>query len=143
MFWIIEAHSSATILATLHSLDVANIETVKDCEFVVFKSAIEAGGTVRGLNVKGQGDMPRKKIDAVVNRAKEFGAKGLAWITYMEDGMVVTHRIIELVTAEDGSKRDYVINIFKKEDKINGYKVDSVKPVYIDGEFIVCEVTCL
>ena len=53
-------------------------EVVKDCEFVVFKGAIENGGTVRGINAKGQGAMPRKKIDKLVDFAKDFGAKGLA-----------------------------------------------------------------
>ena len=38
-------------------------DVVKDCEFVVFKNAIEAGGNVRGINAEGQGAMPRKKID--------------------------------------------------------------------------------
>lgn len=61
-------------------------ETVKDCEFVVFKGAIEQGGSVRGLNVEGQGGMPRKKIDALVSFAKDYGAKGLAYLAVNEDG---------------------------------------------------------
>lgn len=63
-------------------------ETVKDCEFVVFKGAVENGGTVRGINAKGQGAMPRKKIDKLVDFAKDFGAKGLAYIAIQEDGTV-------------------------------------------------------
>ena len=63
-------------------------ETVKDSEFVVFKNAIENGGTVRGINAKGQGAMPRKKIDKLVSFAKDFGAKGLAYIAIQEDGTV-------------------------------------------------------
>ena len=63
-------------------------ETVKDSEFVVFKGAIENGGTVRGINAKGQGAMPRKKIDKLVAFAKDFGAKGLAYIAIQEDGTV-------------------------------------------------------
>ena len=55
-------------------------EVVKDCEFVVFKSALENGGSVRGLNAQGKGNMPRKKIDALVEYAKDFGAKGLAYL---------------------------------------------------------------
>ena len=55
-------------------------EVVRGCEFGVFQNAIEAGGTVRGLNVSGQGDLGRKKIDALVKFAKDFGAKGLAYI---------------------------------------------------------------
>ena len=63
-------------------------ETVKDCEFVVFKGAVENGGSVRGINAKGQGAMPRKKIDKLVDFAKDFGAKGLAYIAIQEDGTV-------------------------------------------------------
>ncbi len=66
--------------------DVSDI--VKDCEFVVFKGALEDGGSVRGLNAKGQGGMPRKKIDALVKFAKDYGAKGLAYIAIQEDGTV-------------------------------------------------------
>lgn len=63
-------------------------ETVKDSEFAVFKGAIESGGTVRGINAKGQGGLPRKKIDKLVSFAKDFGAKGLAYIAIQEDGTV-------------------------------------------------------
>lgn len=63
-------------------------EIVKDCEFVVFKGAIENGGSVRGINAKGQGAMPRKKIDKFVDFAKTYGAKGLAYIAIQEDGTV-------------------------------------------------------
>ena len=61
-------------------------DVVKDCEFVVFKNAIEAGGSVRGINAEGQGAMPRKKIDALVDFAKGYGAKGLSYIAIHEDG---------------------------------------------------------
>ena len=61
-------------------------EVVKDCEFAVFKGAIENGGSVRGINAKGQGSMPRKKIDKLVSFAKDYGAKGLAYIAVQEDG---------------------------------------------------------
>ena len=61
-------------------------EVVKDCDFVVFKGAVGNGGTVRGINAKGQGGMPRKKIDKLVDFAKDFGAKGLAYIALQEDG---------------------------------------------------------
>ncbi len=61
-------------------------DVVKDCEFVVFKGAIENGGSVRGINAEGQGAMPRKKIDALVDFAKGYGAKGLAYVAINEDG---------------------------------------------------------
>ena len=63
-------------------------EVVKDCEFVVFKGALENGGSVRGINAKGQGEMPRKKIDKLVDFAKDFGAKGLAYVAIQNDGSV-------------------------------------------------------
>lgn len=61
-------------------------EVVKDSGFAVFKGAIENGGSVRGINAKGQGAMPRKKIDKLVSFAKDYGAKGLAYIAIGEDG---------------------------------------------------------
>ena len=61
-------------------------EVVKGCEFAVFQGAIENGGSVRGINAKGQGNMPRKKIDKLVSFAKDYGAKGLAYIAVQEDG---------------------------------------------------------
>ena len=70
-------------------MELKNVtDVVKDCEFVVFKGAIENGGSVRGINVKGQGTMPRKKIDALVDFAKGYGAKGLAYIAIQEDGSI-------------------------------------------------------
>ena len=65
-------------------IDVTDV--VKGCGFGVFTGAIENGGTVRGLNVKGQGSMPRKKIDKLVDSAKGNGAKGLAYLCINEDG---------------------------------------------------------
>lgn len=61
-------------------------EVVKDCEFAVFKGALDGGGSVRGINAEGQAAMPRKKIDALVEFAKGFGAKGLAYLAVNEDG---------------------------------------------------------
>ncbi len=63
-------------------------EVVKDCGFGVFTAALENGGTVRGINAKGQGGMPRKKIDKLVAFAKDYGAKGLAYVAIQEDGTV-------------------------------------------------------
>ena len=64
--------------------DVSDV--VKDCEFGVFTGALANGGTVRGINAEGQGSMPRKKIDALIEYAKTYGAKGLAYIVINEDG---------------------------------------------------------
>ncbi len=61
-------------------------EVVKDCGFSVFTGALEHGGSVRGINAEGQGQMPRKKIDALVEFAKGYGAKGLAYVAIQADG---------------------------------------------------------
>jgi aspartyl-tRNA synthetase len=61
-------------------------DVVKNCGFGVFTTAIENGGSVRGINAGGQGSMPRKKIDKLVDFAKDFGAKGLAYLCINEDG---------------------------------------------------------
>ena len=74
---------------TRFGMELVNVtDVVKDSEFVVFKGAIENGGTVRGINAKGQGGMARKKIDKLVDFAKGYGAKGLAYIAIHEDGTV-------------------------------------------------------
>lgn len=61
-------------------------KTVEQCGFGVFTSALAAGGSVRGINVKGQGAMPRKRIDKLVEFAKGFKAKGLAYLCVGADG---------------------------------------------------------
>ena len=61
-------------------------ETVAGCGFGVFTGALENGGSVRGINAKGQGAMPRKKIDKLVSFAKDYGAKGLTYLAVNEDG---------------------------------------------------------
>ncbi len=68
-------------------MELRNIsDLVKDCGFGVFTSALEQGGSVRGINASGQGSMPRKKIDALVEFAKGYGVKGLAYLSIHEDG---------------------------------------------------------
>jgi len=66
--------------------DISDI--VKGYGFGVFAGAIDNGGTVRGINANGQGAMPRKKIDALVDFAKGYGAKGLAYIALGENGEI-------------------------------------------------------
>ena len=61
-------------------------QAVKGCGFGVFTSALENGGSVRGINAKGQAEMPRKKIDALVDFAKGYGARGLAYLAVLPDG---------------------------------------------------------
>ena len=95
--------------------DVSDV--VKDCEFVVFKGALEAGGSVRGINAEGQGGMPRKKIDKLVDFAKTYGAKGLAYIAIAEDGtrkssfakFMTEEEMNALVAAMDGKPGDLLL----------------------------------
>ena len=92
-------------------------EVVKTCEFVVFKGALENGGSVRGINAKGQGEMPRKKIDKLVDFAKDYGAKGLAYIAIQNDGTVKSsfakfmteEEMAALVKAMDGENGDLLL----------------------------------
>ena len=72
---------------TRFGMELVNVsDVVSGCGFGVFTSALENGGSVRGINVKGQAAMPRKKIDALVDSAKGNGAKGLAYLSIQEDG---------------------------------------------------------
>lgn len=63
-------------------------QEVKETAFIVFQEALNKGGCVKGLNVKGQAAMPRKKIDKLVEFAKNYGAKGLAYLALLEDGSI-------------------------------------------------------
>lgn len=95
--------------------DVSDI--VKDCGFGVFTSALEQGGSVRGINAEGQGTMPRKKIDKLVEFAKGYGAKGLAYLSVQEDGsykssfakFMTEEELKNLVAAMDGKPGDLLL----------------------------------
>ena len=96
-------------------MELKNVsDVVKDCDFVVFKSALENGGSVRGINADGQAGMPRKKIDALVEYAKGFGARGLAYLAIHEDGsykcsfgkFMKEEELDALVKAMDGKPGD-------------------------------------
>lgn len=95
--------------------DVSDI--VKDCGFGVFTSALEQGGSVRGINAEGQGAMPRKKIDKLVEFAKGYGAKGLAYLSVQEDGsykssfakFMTEEELKNLVAAMDGKLGDLLL----------------------------------
>ena len=92
-------------------------EVVKGCGFGVFTGALENGGSVRGINVKGQGAMSRKKIDKLVDHAKGCGAKGLAYLVINEDGtykssfakFMTEEEMAALVAAMDGQPGDLLL----------------------------------
>ncbi len=92
-------------------------ETVAGCGFGVFTGALENGGSVRGINAKGQGAMPRKKIDKLVSFAKDYGAKGLAYLAVNEDGtykssfakFMTEEELAALVEKMDGEPGDLLL----------------------------------
>ncbi len=99
-------------------MELKNVtELVKGCGFGVFTGAIENGGSVRGINAQGQGAMPRKKIDALVDFAKGFGAKGLAYLAIQEDGsykcsfakFMTEEELKALASAMDGKPGDLLL----------------------------------
>ncbi len=103
---------------TRFGMELCNVtELVEDCGFGVFTSAVAAGGSVRGINAKGQGAMPRKKIDKLVDFAKDFGAKGLAYVSIQPDGslkssfakFMTEDELQALVKAMDGEPGDLLL----------------------------------
>ena len=103
---------------TRFGMELVNVsDVVAGCGFSVFTGALENGGSVRGINAKGQGEMPRKKIDALVEFAKGFGAKGLAYIAIQPDGtlkssfakFMTEEEMAALVKAMDGENGDLLL----------------------------------
>ena len=95
--------------------DVSKV--VEGCGFSVFTGALENGGSVRGINAKGQAGMPRKKIDKLVEFAKGYGAKGLAYLAVHEDGtykssfakFMTEDELKALVSAMQGEPGDLLL----------------------------------
>jgi aspartyl-tRNA synthetase len=99
-------------------MELKNVsDVVKDVDFAVFKGALENGGTVRGINAEGEGAMPRKKIDALVEFAKGYGAKGLAYVAIQADGTIKSSfakfmtddQMKALIAAMDGKPGDLLL----------------------------------
>ncbi len=101
-------------------VDVSDV--VKDCGFGVFANAVKDGGSVRGITVKGQATMPRKKIDSLVDFSKDYGAKGVAYICINEDGtykssfakFMSDDEMSALVNAMSGEKGDLLLFVADK-----------------------------
>jgi aspartyl-tRNA synthetase len=103
---------------TRFGMELVNVsEIVKNCGFGVFTGALENGGSVRGINANGQGSMPRKKIDALVDFAKGYGAKGLAYLVINPDGtykssfakFMTEEELNALVGAMEGKPGDLLL----------------------------------
>ncbi len=108
-------------------MELKNVsEVVKNCGFSVFTGALEKGGSVRGINANGQGEMPRKKIDALVDYAKDFGAKGLAYLSIGADGtykssfskFMTEEELNALVAAMDGKPGDLLLFAADEDDVV-------------------------
>ena len=111
---------------TRFEMELKNIsELVKNCEFSVFTDAIANGGSVRGITVKGQAEMPRKKIDALVEFSKGNGAKGLAYLAVLADGtykssfakFMTEEQMEAIATAMDAKPGDLML-IVSDTDKM-------------------------
>lgn len=104
----------------LELFDVTDI--MEASTFEAFKGVIAAGGTVRAIKIPGIANYSRKDMDDVRNLAISFGAKGLAWVTYMEDGEVKSpvfkflteEQIAELQRRADAQKGDIVFFVADK-----------------------------
>ena len=117
--------------------DVSDV--VKDCGFAVFTGALENDGSVRGINAKGQGSMPRKKIDKLTAFVKDYGAKGLAYVALQEDGTVKSsfakfmtdEQMDALVKAMDGEPGDLLLFAADKNkvvwDSLGALRVELAK----------------
>ena len=99
-------------------MELHNItDIVRGTEFVVFKNAIEAGGSVRAINANGCGHYPRKQIDSLVEFVKTYKAKGLAWIVVNDDGSLKSQiakfftpeKLQEIVDALEGKPGDLIL----------------------------------
>jgi len=104
----------------LELFDVTDI--MEASTFEAFKGVIADGGTVRAIRIPGVANYSRKDMDDVRNLAISFGAKGLAWVTYMEDGEVKSpvfkflseEQIAELQTLSGAQKGDIVFFVADK-----------------------------
>lgn len=103
---------------TRFGMELKNVtDVVRDCGFGVFTGAIANGGSVRGINAKGQAAMPRKKIDSLTDVAKTYGAKGLAYVCVMDDGSIKSsfskflseEKMNSLIKAMDGEPGDLLL----------------------------------
>lgn len=108
-------------------MELKNVsEVVRNCGFSVFTGALSNGGSVRGINAEGQGDMPRKKIDALVEFAKGYGAKGLAYLVINEDGtykssftkFMTEEELTALVVTMNGKPGDLLLFAADEDDVV-------------------------
>ena len=113
----------------LELIDVSDI--AREVEFKVFRSAVENGGLVKGINIKGGAKFSRKEIDELTKEAINFGAKGMAWIK-LENGKVSSpilkffteeqkNKLFERMEAEDGDLLIFIADDYETTHRVLGF----------------------
>jgi aspartyl-tRNA synthetase len=101
-------------------------EIAKTCSFTVFKNAIDNGGVVRAINIKGKADFTRTNIEDLTKQATSYGAKGMAWIAIQENGELYSiltkyfteNEMNEIIKVVDGKPGDFIIFCADKLDTV-------------------------
>ncbi len=104
----------------MHFYDISDL--LRDCDFRVFRSVLDNGGVVKAINVKGDADIPRRELDGLVDYCAQYGAKGMAWIGFVEDGSLKCQitkflgeeKIREIGTYCEAEKGDLILIIADK-----------------------------
>ncbi len=136
-------------------MELKNItHIVKGSDFAVFQGAIDAGGSVRGINAEGLGNLPRKQLDKLVDLVKTYGAKGLAWIVVNEEGYKSTiskffddNKLKEIADVFDAKAGDLILICADKNkvvfDALGALRLDCAKRLELlkDDEFRFLWVT--
>ena len=113
----------------LEFVDVSDI--AREVKFKVFRSAVENGGLVKGINIKGGAKFSRKEIDELTKEAINFGAKGMAWIK-LENGKVSSpilkffteeqkNKLFERMEAEDGDLLIFIADDYETTHRVLGF----------------------
>ena len=102
-------------------------EHVKGSDFKVFKSVLENGGQVKVINVEGYANIPRRELDGLVQYVQGYGAKGLAWIQYTEEGI------------KSPFKKFYSDETFENIKQATGAKTGDLLLVIADKPLVVAQ----
>jgi aspartyl-tRNA synthetase len=96
-----------------------------DSDFKVFKDAVQNGGSVRGINVKGAASMPRRQLDELVEYVKTYKAKGLVWIQMLDDGprsqiskFLKDVEMTQVVNVMEAEKGDLILIVADKNNMV-------------------------
>ncbi len=139
---------------TRFGMELVNItDVVNNSEFKMFQDAIDNGGSVRGICSQGNATMPRKQIDALVECAKTYKAKGLAWISVLEGGELKTsltkffspEKLAEIVAAFNAKAGDLILICADKDsivfDALGALRLELAKKLDLSGKFDFLWVT--